>query len=206
MQLRLGELGLGEVPTLLCGHARVPGRLGRRPVSAWRPHAGRGAAGHLGRTGFVPSAVPTAPALRAQAPKRVGWDSALGLGTGAGRIGGPRGTLSLLPAAGDLGRAGQTGLPLPLGRVNRSCSCPSTLTLTRSSVTPSSRPRPSTVCARSHVSPPRVSSREDVPDPPQPLSLLSLHSPSTGTSLFLRTLSSAQAGPCPGHGQLPPAQ
>ena len=75
------------------------------------------------------------------------------------RFWGPRGILSLLPAGGDLGRAGQTGLPLPLGKINRSCSCSSTLTLTRSSVTPFSRPRPGTVCARSHVSPPRVSSR-----------------------------------------------
>ena len=86
MQPRLGELGLGEVSTLLRWHARAPGLLGHRPVSAWRPHAGHGAACLLGRTGFVPSAVPTAPALRAQAPKQVGWDSVLGLGTGAGQV------------------------------------------------------------------------------------------------------------------------
>ena len=63
------------------------------------------------------------PSIRALAVKQ------LGLCAGSGRrcwpgLGGLGGTLSLLPAAGDLGRAGQTALPSPLAGVLRSHSHP----------------------------------------------------------------------------------
>lgn len=109
-----------EVPALLRGYAcgmPPPWVAGpRAPVSAWRPHTEWGAAGLLGRTGFVPSAAPTALALRAQAPRWVGWDSALGVGAGAGQVWGASGG----PSASSLWRVTWGGLdrlasPCPWG-------------------------------------------------------------------------------------------
>ena len=61
--------------------------------------------------------------------------------------------------------------------------------------TPPPRPRPGTLCARPHVSPPRVSSREDAPDPPPGCSLPFLSSPSTPPPLVPPT--SSGLGPEP---------
>ena len=125
MQPRLRELGLNEVPTLVRGHAHAPGHLGRRLLCLLGAHTQDGGQSvFYGELALCPL---QCPLPRHQSP---GSEAAgLGLCAGSGRrcwpgLGGLGGTLSLLPEAGDLGRAGQTGLPSPLAGVVHSHSCP----------------------------------------------------------------------------------
>ena len=99
MQPRLRELGLKEVPTLLCGHARAPGRLGRRLLCLLGAHTqDEGQLVFYGELALCPlrRPLPQHQSAGSEAAGTLRWEWAQVLA----RFGGPRGDPQPPPCGG----------------------------------------------------------------------------------------------------------